>query len=335
MIRRLQVVGYLALFLLLAFLPMMISVKYFMHLSILALIWVIVSQGQNLIQGYTGYVSITQAGFMGLGAYCSSLLALKMGISVWFTILVAPVLTAFFAVMIGFPSLRVKGHYFAIMTLAFNMVIFIVLLNFSRLTNGEAGLSGIPRPAGTYAGILNFNNPIEYYYLVLFAAVLVTGMTSLVIHSRVGKILIAIRQNEDLVGASGITAWKYKLFSFVLSAAFAGFSGALYAHYQRFINPDVFGVAQSLDAILAVIIGGSGTIVGPIIGAFTVVFLPEYLRFADSLRLIVYGFILVLVTIFMPKGIISVLETVLDRLSSFLESKGIVSKRKRVQSASL
>jgi branched-chain amino acid transport system permease protein len=324
--RRLNIVGYAAILLFLAVLPMMISVKYFLHLSILALIWVIIAQGQNLIQGYTGYVSITQAGFMGIGAYCSSLLSLNYGISVWLTIGVTPLFAALFAVIVGFPSLRVKGHYFAIMTLAYNMVIFIVLLNWSHLTKGEAGLSGIPQPSVGSGGFFDFNNRVVYYYLVLAAAVLVICLVALIVHSRVGKILIAIRQNEDLVGASGITAWKYKLFAFVMSAAFAGFAGALYAHYQRFINPEIFGVAQSLDAILAVIIGGSGTIVGPIIGAFTVVFMPEYLRFADSLRLIVYGFILVVVTIFMPKGIIYVLQSTFDRLASLVQLKRRISK---------
>jgi branched-chain amino acid transport system permease protein len=324
--RRLNIVGYTALLLFLAVLPMMISVKYFLHLSILALIWVIIAQGQNLIQGYTGYVSITQAGFMGIGAYCSSLLSLNYGISVWLTIVVTTLFAALFAVIVGFPSLRVKGHYFAIMTLAYNMVIFIVLVNWSHLTKGEAGLSGIPQPSVGAWGFFDFNNRVVYYYLVLAATVLVICLVALIVHSRVGKILIAIRQNEDLVGASGITAWKYKLFAFVMSAAFAGFAGALYAHYQRFINPEIFGVAQSLDAILAVIIGGSGTILGPIIGAFTVVFMPEYLRFADSLRLIVYGFILVVVTIFMPKGITFVLQSTFDRLASFVQLKRTISK---------
>jgi len=323
--RRLHIVGYLAVIVFLAMLPMMLSVKYFLHLSILALIWVIISQGQNLIQGYTGYVSITQAGFMGIGAYCSSLLSLKLGISVWLTILATPLFAAVFAVIVGFPSLRVKGHYFAIMTLAYNMVIFIVLLNFSQLTNGEAGLSGIQPPPGSEGGLFDFNNRVVYYYFVLIAAVLATCLAALIVHSRVGKILIAIRQNEDLVGAAGITAWKYKLFAFVISAAFAGFAGALYAHYQRFINPEIFSVAQSLDAILAVILGGSGTIMGPVIGAFTVVFLPEYLRFADSLRLIIYGLILVLVTIFMPRGIIYVLQSLLSRVVSFFKPKETIS----------
>lgn len=133
-----------------------------------------------------------------------------------------------------------------------------------------------------------------------------TSLAAMIVRSRVGQTLIAIRQNEDLVGAIGIAAWKYKLFAFVISAMFGGLAGAVYAHYQSFINPEIFGVAQSLDAILAVIVGGSGTIAGPVIGAFFVVFLPEYLRFADSFRLILYGLVLVLATIFMPRGIVGV-----------------------------
>ena len=286
-------------------LPQIITVKYYLHLSILALVWVIAAQGQNLIQGYTGYVSIVQAGFMGIGAYSSALSGIHFGLPVWLTIFLAPFITAIFALLTGYPSLRVKGHYFAIVTLAFNMVIFIVLMNFSALTQGEAGITGIPKP-GSADGWLNFGDRQVYYYFALCIAVLVTILASMIVHSRIGKILLAIRQNEDLVGAIGIAAWKYKLFAFVVSAMYAGLAGAVYAHYQSFINPEIFGLAQSLDAILAVIVGGSGTIAGPVIGAFFVVMLPEYLRFADSFRLILYGLILVLATIFMPRGIVGV-----------------------------
>lgn len=292
-----------------AAMPQFITVKYYLHLCILALVWVIAAQGQNLIQGYTGYVSIVQAGFMGIGAYSTALMGIHFGWPVWMTITLAPIVTALFAVVTGYPSLRVKGHYFAIVTLAFNMVIFIVLLNFTELTNGEAGLTGIPKP-----GLLNFEDRKVYYYFVLIVAVFITVVSALIVRSRVGQILIAIRQNEDLVSAIGITTWKYKLFAFVTSAMFAGLAGALYAHYQSFINPEIFSVAQSLDAILAVIVGGSGTIAGPIVGAFIVVFLPEYLRFADSFRLIIYGLILVLSTIFMPRGIVGVVSDIRNRL---------------------
>jgi len=294
-----------------ALLPQLIAVKYYLHLSILALIWVIAAQGQNLIQGYTGYVSIVQAGFIGIGAYSTALLGIHYDLPVWLTILLAPVITALFAVGVGYPSLRVKGHYFAIVTLAFNLVIFIVLMNFTELTEGEAGITGIPKP-GSPDGWFNWRDRETYYYFVLIVATIMTGLAALIVRSRIGRILIAIRQNEDLVGAIGISAWKYKLFAFVTSAMFAGLAGAIYAHYQSFINPEIFGVAQSLDAILAVIIGGSGTIAGPVIGAFFVVFLPEYLRFADSFRLIIYGLVLVLATIFMPRGIVGVATSLAD-----------------------
>ena len=293
----------------LALIPYFITVKYYLHLSILALMWVITAQGQNLIQGYTGYVSIVQAGFMGIGAYTTALLGMHFELPVWLTIAFAPIITAAFAVATGYPSLRVKGHYFAIVTLAFNLVIFIVLMNWHDLTQGEAGITGIPKPGGKES-IFNWRDRVTYYYFVLIISVVMTLLAAILVKSRIGKILIAIRQNEDLVGAIGISAWKYKLFAFVTSAFYAGLAGALYAHYQSFINPEIFGVAQSLDAILAVIVGGSGTIVGPFIGAFFVVFLPEYLRFADSFRLIIYGLVLVLATIFMPRGIVGVANSV-------------------------
>jgi branched-chain amino acid transport system permease protein len=295
-------------------LPQLITVKYYLHLSILALIWVVVAQGQNLIQGYTGYVSIVAAGFMGIGAYSTTLMGMHSGLPVWLTILLAPAMTAVFALIAGYPSLRVKGHYFAIVTLAYNLVIFIVLINFVDLTQGEAGITGIPKPLEGVA-FLNFRDREVYYYFVLAVATAATGVAALIVRSRVGQILMAIRQNETLVGAVGVAAWKYKLFAFVVSAMFAGLGGALYAHYQSFINPEVFGVAQSLDAILAVIVGGSGTLPGPVIGAFIVIFLPEYLRFADSFRLIIYGLLLILATIFMPRGIVGLFSDLLARLT--------------------
>jgi len=305
--RTLTLLAWLVAFATLAMLPQLLTIKYYLHLSILALIWVIMAQGQNLIQGYTGYVSIVGAGFMGIGAYSSTLLGIHFHLPIWATIAMAPLVTALFALATGYPSLRVKGHYFAIVTLAFNLIIVIVLVNYKELTNGETGISNIPKPWG--------GSRDAFFYLVLILAACLTLLAALIARSRVGEILLAIRQNEDLVGSIGIAAWKYKLFAFVTSAMYAGLAGALYAHFQGFINPEIFGVAQSLDAILAVILGGSGTIAGPVIGAFLVVFLPELLRFADSFRLILYGLILVLATIFMPIGIVGVCKTLIARLS--------------------
>jgi len=220
--------------------PRLITVPYFLHLIILVLIWVVIAQGQNLIQGVTGYVSIASAGFMGVGAYASTLLCLRLGVSVWLSMLCAPFITAVIAVFVGYPSLRVKGHYFAIVTLAYNLVIFIILNNFSSLTGGEGGLTNVPRPEGfSLAGYsISFEGRQTYYYLVLFAAMFSTLICALILRSRVGQVLLSIRQNETLAQAVGIQTWSYKLFAFVLSAAFAGLAGALYAHFIGFLNPE-------------------------------------------------------------------------------------------------
>lgn len=306
--QKLQAAGIALVFAALFVLPLVVTVPYFLHLTILALIWVIVAQGQNLIQGYTGYVSIAAGGFMGVGAYCAALLSTKAGWSPWASLAVTPFVTAALALVVGYPSLRVKGHYFAIVTLAYNMVIFIVLMNFTSLTGGEAGISRIPRPANieTPWGSIDFGTRAAFYYLTLALAVALTVIAALIVRSRVGRAMTAIRQNETLADAVGISCWRYKLFSFVVSAVFAGIGGALYASYIRFINPAPFSVDSSMNAVLAVILGGAGTLSGPVIGAFAVVFLPEYLRIADTYRMIAYGLVLVLATIFMPRGIVGV-----------------------------
>ena len=140
---------------------------------------------------------------MGIGAYSTALMGIHFDLPVWLTITLAPFITAFFALLTGYPSLRVKGHYFAIVTLAFNMVIFIVLMNFHELTQGEAGITDIPKP-GAKDGLFNWRDRETYYYFVLIIAVLMTALAALIVRSRIGQTLVAIRQNEDLVGAVGI-----------------------------------------------------------------------------------------------------------------------------------
>jgi branched-chain amino acid transport system permease protein len=305
-----------------ALLPMFVKVPYFLQLLILGLIWVVVAQGQNLIQGFTGYVSIAQAGFMGLGAYASTLLSVKAGWPVWSTLALAPAITAVFALLAGYPSLRVKGHYFAIVTLAYNMVIFIVLMTWKNFTGGEAGIFNVPRPASIdIAGLRwDLGTRAGYYWLALLAATAASMVCALILHSRVGRVLLAIRENEALAEAMGVATWRYKLFAFVASATLAGFAGALYAHFIGFLNPDPFSVEHSLNAILAVILGGSGTLSGPVIGAFAVVFLPEYLRVAETYRLVTYGLLLVIATIFMPRGLVPVVSRAIQSIRQRIAS---------------
>jgi len=296
----------LLLVVLAALLPLVLDVKYYIHLAVLAMVWAIVAQGANFIQGYTGYVSIVQGGFMGVGAYASALLSMRLGLPVWASLLVAPLLTGAVALVAGYPSLRVKGHYFAIVTMAYNMVIFIVLINAIDITGGESGLSRIPVPAGFHlAGReIDFSNRSHYYYLVLAALVMTSVAAAWLVRSRVGRTWQAIRQNENYAEALGISCARYKLAAFIGSALYAGFAGALYAHYVGFINPSPFSVDASMNAILAVILGGSGTLAGPLVGAGLVVALPEVLRVAETFRFIAYGVLLIVAMIFFPRGLV-------------------------------
>ena len=311
---------WLALIVIGALVPTLVTVPYFMHLIILALIWVVLAQGQNLIQGFVGYVSIAQAGFMGVGAYFSTLMSVKLGLPVWSALLLSPFVTGVISVLVGYPSLRVKGHYFAIVTLAYNMVIFTILMTYSSLTGGEAGIPNVPRPEEFrfLRWLINFEgrSNTNFYYLTVIVGFFSTGICWLILNSRVGRVLWSIRENETLAEAVGVITWRYKLFAFVMSASLAGLAGSLYAHYIGFLNPEPFGVDQSLNAILAVILGGSGTLSGPVIGAFAVTFLPEYLRIADSYRLVTYGLILVVATIFLPLGLVPVFSKLLTKLKT-------------------
>jgi len=181
-----------------------------------------------------------------------------------------------------------------------------VLVNWISLTKGEPGLPSIPAPEAINLGFMEiaFEKRRAYYYLALAALVLVMWIVAAVVRSRVGRVLLAIRQNETFAEAAGIACWKYKLFAFIFSASLAGFGGAIYAHYMGFINPTPFSADASLNAILAVILGGSGTLTGPLIGGALTVILPEALRVAEIYRLIAYGLLLILVVIFLPRGLV-------------------------------
>lgn len=280
--------------------------SYNLHLITYSLVWVILAQGLNIIQGFTGYVSIAQAAFFGIGAYSSAIMSVNLGLSVWLTIPLAIVISGIFGILIGYPALRTQGHYFAIVTMSFCMVIWVLMMSWVSFTGGEEGIANIPSPSSIFG--IDFSLKENYYYIILVAVLLTILFVYRLIHSRVGRAFITIRENEELAQAVGISLLKYKVLSFTISAMLGGLAGALYVHYTHFVNPTPFTVDYSLNAILAVILGGSGTITGPIIGAFVMIFLPEYLRIADEYRLIIYALLLILIMFYMPKGIINLIK---------------------------
>ena len=290
--------------------PVLGMKPYYLHLITYSLIWVIMTQGLNIIQGYTGYVSIAQAAFFGIGAYGSTLLSVDLGLSVWLSMPLAVLLSGIAGVVIGYPALRTKGHYFAIVTMSFCMIVWVLMVAWDKLTRGESGIPNVPSPPSVFG--IDFSKKENYYYLILAAVLLTLLFTYRFVHSRFGRALVTIRENEPLAQAIGIPLLAYKMLAFTISAVLGGLSGALYAHYTHFINPTPFTVDYSLNAILAIILGGSGTIVGPIIGSFILIFLPEYLRVAEEYRLLIYGLMLILITIYMPKGIVRILQVALE-----------------------
>ena len=312
-------IGIVAVIIISIFLPIVISDKYFLHLISYSLIWVIMTQGLNVIQGLTGYVSIAQAAFFGIGAYVSALLAINFGLSFWITAPLGVIVTVLISFIVGVPALKTKGHYFSIMTMAFGVVIWALMTTLKDVTGGTSGLPNIPPPSSILG--LDFSNKKVYYYLILFFTALTIIFTYRLKNSKTGRALIVIRENEELAQAIGISLPKYKIKAFVISATLAGLAGVLYAHYSHFINPVPFSNEYSKNAILAVIMGGVGTISGPIIGSFILIFLPEYLRVAESYRLIIYSLMLILITIFMPKGIVYAIKVLFEKIKSLFMQK--------------
>lgn len=294
------------------FVPFFVTERYLLNLINMSLIYVILAQGLNILQGYTGYVSIAQATFFGIGAYISSLVMIHAGLSFWISLPIATIGSGLVALIIGIPIFRTTGHYFAIVTMSLAVSIWIIMMNWSSVTGGDAGITKIPRPEPILS--FDFNSPQNYYYLILFFALLTILFVSRLVKSKVGRAFISIRENEELTQSIGISLTKYKVMAFALSGTFGGLAGSLYAHYINYVNPAPFAVGKSLDIILAVIIGGSGTIVGPIIGAFLVTFLPEMMRMADEYRLIIYALLLILITIYMPRGLVYLIQISYERL---------------------
>lgn len=307
-------------------LPMFIEKVYYLHLVTIMLIWVILTQGLNVIQGYAGYVSICQATFFGIGAYTSALVTSKLGWPVGAGFAAASLAGLLSGVLIGWPSLKMKGHYFAIATMAFAVLVSSVMLNWKVVTGGDAGLQGIPRPGFDLWGF-ELGSPQGYYYLVLIAAVLSVVFVGRLVRSRVGRAIIAVRENEAVAAAIGIDTTRSKRLAFGISAILGSVAGAFYVHYINFVNPTPFHLGVSLNAILAVIIGGAGTVWGPAIGSALVVFLPEYLRVATEYRMVIYGTLIILVMIFMPRGIMGILERVADGWGR--QAKGVIVSGER------
>ena len=287
---------------------------YHLHTLIMAGIFAVLALSLNLLLGYTGQLSLGHAAFFGIGAYATALLTVKLEWSPWLGLAAAIVLPGLAGYAIGRLALKLRGAYFVLLTISFAGVASLVSVNWMELTNGPLGLPGVPPVEIALPGLpaVSLRAKGAYYYLVLVAVGLSYLVCWRLVYSRVGRALVALRENETLAESVGIDGTHYLVLAAVVSAAMAGAAGGLYAHYTRFVSPEVFLFTYTVTIVIMVVAGGKGTLAGPVVGALIFTVLPEALRELTSWQwqMLLYGLLLIATLFFMPRGIVPAL---LDR----------------------
>lgn len=298
----------------------------YLHLLIQTGIYIILVASLNLTVGYAGQVNLAQAGFFGIGAFTSAALVLKTGLSVWAAMPLAAAVAAAAGLLIAVPSIRTRGVFFGLVTFGFNELLRITLTNWRSFSGGTDGVRGIPAPPPVALGPfleLQFTTKAVYAHLV-FLVVLATVLAVYNLrHSRVGEALAATREDEDLAQALGINTGYYKMVSLAAAALFAGAAGALWAHYSSYIAPVTFTGGESIRLLSMLIVGGSGTITGPLIGTTLLIGLPELLRGMREYVYVVYGLLIIVFVLFMPHGMAGALEQCLRTVRARRRPAGV------------
>jgi len=287
--------------------------RYTLNLLNLAGIFVILTYSLNFMHGYLGLISIGQAGFFAIGAYITAGLTMAVGLPYLPSLFLAGVASTLAGLLIGFPATRIRGHYFVLISLGFAEIVRLIILNWKEVTHGTNGVNNIPVPA---VGPWVFDSRLSHYYLVLFVVVLTTLVTVSLRRSKYGRSMLCLKVGELAATVTGVNPLTNKLINFGLSAFFAGLSGGLYASYVGSISPEPFSINLSVDVLTMLLVGGSGTIAGPAIGATFLVFLKEWLRFMKEYYMILYGAGIVFVMIVMPYGLVGLVHRIVNRFQS-------------------
>jgi branched-chain amino acid transport system permease protein len=293
--------------------PLLAS-PYYISLATIAGIASIGAIGLNILTGYTGLISIGVGAFLGVGGYASAILTTKLGIPFWFAVPLAGVTTAAVGALFGVPSLRLKGLYLAMATLAAQVIILFAINNWDSLTGGTAGII-VQRPE--LFGF-TFSSERSYYYLVLVVLIGTALFTMNLFRTRIGRAFVAIRDRDLAAEVMGINLFKYKIFAFAISSFFIGIGGALMGHYTRVIGPEHYSIGVSIAYLAMILIGGLGSVVGSIYGAVFITLLPVVLREGiaiigpfvpvlenhfSGLRELVFGLVIILFLIYEPDGL--------------------------------
>lgn len=297
--------------------PIFLKNTYWLHVLGIAGINVILVSSLHTIRS-TGEISMGTGGFMAVGAYTSALLAMKLGLSFWLTMLLSGVLCAAVAVILGYPLMRTKGIYFSILTLVTAEVFRLIAWYYSSLTGGAVGLSGIPSPNSIPIpgiGTIIFETKVDYYYLILVITLLSLLVLFRLQNSQVGFVWRNIREMDHLAASVGINVLRYKIFAFAIGSFFTGIAGALFAHFMHLLAADTtgkFGMTTSIYILIYMVFGGEGKYMGPVLGAFILTVLPETFRAMKEYQPIIFGALVILIVFFMPQGIISFPDRILS-----------------------
>ncbi len=281
--------------------PRVVASSYWLNLINLAISFSIAAIGLNIVLGYAGQLSLAQAAFWGIGAYTSALLTTQLGVPVWIGMFAAFFMAASFGVLLGIPTLKLSGHYLAMATIGFGIILQLVLVNAIWLTGGSDGIIKIP---SAWIGSHELDEPGDFFYVAAVALILFTWGAINLKDSRVGRAFMAIRENEMAAETTGVDTTFYKIMAFALSAGYAGFGGWMFAHScSHYISPDTFSFDQSVMLLVMAVLGGNGSAIGSIVGAVLLTLLPEVLRFLKNYYMMVYAAGIVLIMIYMPSGI--------------------------------
>lgn len=314
---------YLAILAAALLLPWYVPDAYIFQIVIMSVIFGIATSGMNLILGYTGQVTLAHGAFFGIGAYGVAIMT-KAGISFWLALPVSALIAAVIGFLVGLPTLRTRGSYFAIVTLCFGVIVWIVSGNWIEVTGGHNGIFGIPRPSPIpvpFFGDIEFYTQTAMYYLALAFLLLILFVLRRLAYSVFGLTFMAVRNNEPLADAVGINTFTTKLISFVAGNFIAGLAGGLYASIIGAVSPSAAGYMMTFNFLIFVILGGMATLSGPVVGAFAIPVVMEFLQFLADFRLLIFGALLIFVIIYFPQGFVGGLRRLNQKIADRRQQK--------------
>ena len=296
----------LLLLLLAALFPVVISLiirnpKYILKIGVFILIYIIAISGLDILYGYCGQISMGHAGFFAIGAYGCAIVTDKLHLPILVSMLIAGVIAILVAIIVSYPATKLKFHFLSLATIAFGEIIYaFVQASPNEITGNFKGY--FPKPLEIFG--VNFSkNYIFYYYFVLLLVILFLIMKTNIVKSKIGRSFIAIRENPVAANGMGINVRRYKMLAFCISAFYVSISGSLYAHFVNYISPGLFAYDQSVSFMTMLLFGGSGNILGPIVGVVSIQVFNELLRNFDKYQMLFYGVLILVVVLFMPNGI--------------------------------